>query len=179
MLKNHLLLVAAAAGVFALVGCVERTITITSEPSGALVHLNDEEIGRTPVTVPFRFYGVYDVRLTHEPVWTAEPEAAAMMDVSEQQVIEWVDENLLVGRVIDDERRVLMYYAPLWMQQKAEAPLWEFPGPDLIAEAVPGAASKLEWHFALEPRGPLDIEALIDRGQEMQTMTDQETVDTP
>jgi hypothetical protein len=61
------------AALLALAGCVERTITITSEPSGALVYLNDEEVGRTPVTVPFRFYGVYDVRLEHDayaPLWT-------------------------------------------------------------------------------------------------------------
>jgi len=44
-------------------GCVERTISITSRPTGALVHLNDEEVGRTPLKVPFTFYGVYDVRL--------------------------------------------------------------------------------------------------------------------
>ena len=45
------------------VRCIQRTITVTSEPSGALVYLNDEEVGRTPVTVPFTFYGTYDVRL--------------------------------------------------------------------------------------------------------------------
>ena len=42
-------------------GCVERTITITTDPPNALVYLNDEEIGRTPVTVPFTWYGDYDV----------------------------------------------------------------------------------------------------------------------
>lgn len=59
----------------ALPGCVERTIHITSDPSGALVHLNDEEVGRTPLSVPFLFYGTYDVRLEHEgykPLWTAK-----------------------------------------------------------------------------------------------------------
>jgi len=49
-------------GVF-LTGCVERTIRITSEPPGALVYLNDEEIGRTPCDTSFTFYGTYDVRL--------------------------------------------------------------------------------------------------------------------
>ncbi len=44
-------------------GCVERTITITSQPPGALVWLNDREIGRTPVDVEFLYYGTYDVRL--------------------------------------------------------------------------------------------------------------------
>lgn len=56
-------------------GCVERTIHITSDPSGALVHLNDEEVGRTPVAVPFLFYGTYDVQLEHEgykPLWTTK-----------------------------------------------------------------------------------------------------------
>ncbi len=47
-------------------GCVRRTITITSEPSGALVWLNDREVGRTPVDVDFTHYGTYDVRLVHD-----------------------------------------------------------------------------------------------------------------
>ncbi len=44
-----------------IAGCVERTITITTEPKGSLVYLNDKEVGRTPVTVPFQWYGDYDV----------------------------------------------------------------------------------------------------------------------
>ena len=47
-------------------GCVERKITIGSEPAGALVLLNDVEVGRTPVTVPFKWYGDYDVRIRLE-----------------------------------------------------------------------------------------------------------------
>ena len=46
-----------------LCGCVERTISITSDPPGALVWLNDREVGRTPVNVEFLHYGKYDVRL--------------------------------------------------------------------------------------------------------------------
>ena len=42
-------------------GCVRRTVTIHSEPAGALVWLNDEEVGRTPVTTDFLWYGDYDV----------------------------------------------------------------------------------------------------------------------
>jgi hypothetical protein len=64
---------AATVTLCAALGCVERTVTMTSEPSGALVHLNDREVGRTPVTVPFTHYGTYDVRLRkagHRPLWT-------------------------------------------------------------------------------------------------------------
>ncbi len=56
-----------------LPGCVQRTIHITSEPSGALVWVNDREVGRTPVDVDFVHYGTYDVRLVkpqHEPLLT-------------------------------------------------------------------------------------------------------------
>ena len=48
------------------IGCVRRTIAITSTPSDALVFVNDREVGRTPCEVDFLFYGEYDVRLKHE-----------------------------------------------------------------------------------------------------------------
>lgn len=44
-------------------GCVKRTMRITSDPSGALVWVNDREVGRTPVDAEFVHYGTYDVRL--------------------------------------------------------------------------------------------------------------------
>src|SRR5215471_15531012 len=58
---------------FVLPGCLERTITITSEPPDAIVWLNDVEVGRTPLKTGFTFYGDYDVRLRkegYEPVQT-------------------------------------------------------------------------------------------------------------
>ncbi len=56
-----------------LVGCVKRTISISSNPSGALVWVNDREVGRTPVEFEFLYYGEYDLRLEkegHEPIMT-------------------------------------------------------------------------------------------------------------
>jgi hypothetical protein len=47
-------------------GCVERTLQIQSEPPGALVHLNGEEAGRTPMRKNFIWYGTYDVQLRKE-----------------------------------------------------------------------------------------------------------------
>jgi len=46
-----------------LAGCVERELTIATEPPAAVVWLNDEEIGVTPVTVNFNWYGDYTVRI--------------------------------------------------------------------------------------------------------------------
>jgi hypothetical protein len=51
----------------ALAGCgVERRLIIHSDPEGALVYLNHEEVGRTPVSYDFTWYGQYDVQLRKE-----------------------------------------------------------------------------------------------------------------
>jgi len=49
-----------------LSGCVERKLTINTEPQGAIVVLNDEEIGTSPVTTSFEWYGDYTVRISKE-----------------------------------------------------------------------------------------------------------------
>jgi len=54
-------------------GCVRRKLNITSTPPGALVYLNDREVGRTPVDIDITYYGTYDVRLIkdgYEPLMT-------------------------------------------------------------------------------------------------------------
>ena len=122
---------AALAALLALAGggCVERTITITSTPPGSLLYLNDEEVGRTPVTVPFRFYGVYDVRLEHDG------------------------------------------YKPLWTKHSAHQPVWDYMGPDLIAEAIPGVKSQQTWHFDMQPNPPDNPDLLIEHAREMRQAT--------
>jgi hypothetical protein len=52
---------AAAALALSAVGCVERTLTIRTVPDGATVILNDQEVGTSPVSVPFTWYGDYDL----------------------------------------------------------------------------------------------------------------------
>ncbi|MEM8836121.1 MAG: PEGA domain-containing protein [Planctomycetota bacterium] len=70
---------ACALCALAMVGCVDRRILITSEPSGARVLLNDVDVGVTPAEVNFTYYGVYDVRLRkegYEPLRTTAEAAA-------------------------------------------------------------------------------------------------------
>lgn len=55
-------------------GCADRRIVITSDPPGASVVLNDQEVGRTPLEARFTYFGEYDVRLSkdgYEPLWTS------------------------------------------------------------------------------------------------------------
>ncbi len=45
----------------ATTGCVEREWTLRSEPAGAIVYVSHVEVGRTPVTIDFTWYGDYEV----------------------------------------------------------------------------------------------------------------------
>jgi hypothetical protein len=51
-----------------IVGCsrVDRSLQVTSNPPGALVYLNGQESGRTPMNKSFVWYGTYDVQLRKE-----------------------------------------------------------------------------------------------------------------
>ncbi|MCH7547088.1 MAG: PEGA domain-containing protein [Planctomycetes bacterium] len=65
-------------------GCVRRTISIVTEPPGALVWLNDREVGRTPIEVEFLYYGTYDVRIVkdgYEPLITSGRADAPLWDM--------------------------------------------------------------------------------------------------
>ena len=63
---NQALLIFGLLGVLFFTGCVERHLTIDTGPSSALVILNDEEIGTSPVTVSFSWYGDYNIRISKE-----------------------------------------------------------------------------------------------------------------
>ena len=119
-------------GVIASGGCVRRALTIESDPPGALVFLNDQEIGQTPVTAPFTWYGTYDVRLEKEG------------------------------------------YRTLQTEQELQQPWWEYPGPDLLAEAIPNKRVLRRWSFVLETADPadeIDPDALLDHARQMRELT--------
>ena len=123
---HRLLIPIGVLSALSLTGCVQRTISIRSDPAGALVHLNDEEIGRTPLTVPFTFYGTYQVQLQRAG------------------------------------------YETILTKRTAQAPWWDLPGPDLIAEILPGRREvHIDWEFALEKRKLVDPQALIERAKQL------------
>jgi hypothetical protein len=174
MTRSIAYLIAVLACASLLAGCLERTITITSDPTGALVHLNDAEVGRTPVTVPFTFYGNYTVRLEHPGVWLPESQAAMAYDMTGEELEEAINTGKVQFRQGEAGREVRVDYAPLLTEQRAKAPIYEYPGLDLFAEAVPGRNTvNLDWHFQME-RQPIVSEAdLIERANEIRQRLDQ------
>ena len=57
------LMPAAVLTLSSSLGCVERTAKIQTQPPGALVIINDEEVGVSPVKFSFLWYGDYDIIL--------------------------------------------------------------------------------------------------------------------
>ncbi len=80
---KHAALILACTAAAALTGCRTRTLEITTEPPGALVWLNDEQVGRTPLETGFVHYGTYDVRIRLEgynPIVTHRTAGAPLVD---------------------------------------------------------------------------------------------------
>jgi len=98
MLRHSIIL----AAVVIVGGCVERTVTINSAPKGALVYLNDKEIGRTPVTVPFEWYGDYDVVLRKDGCETVKTHRKLPQPWYEVPGIDIFSELLFPGTIHDD-----------------------------------------------------------------------------
>jgi len=92
-----------ALGMVALLssGCVERELTIRTEPEGALVTLNDEQIGESPVTVSFNWYGDYWVRATKEGYETLETNRELKAPWHDRFPLDFFAQVLYPGRVVD------------------------------------------------------------------------------
>ncbi len=56
-------LVVASVGMLPA-GCVHRRLTIRSDPPGAHVSIDGEELGITPVSTDFTYYGTHEITLT-------------------------------------------------------------------------------------------------------------------
>ncbi len=77
MRVKGLRLVAAGSALVGCVvgaGCVERSIDVTSNPPGALVTANDQEVGRTPFSKPFTWYGTYEIQVRKDGYQTLKTE---------------------------------------------------------------------------------------------------------
>jgi PEGA domain len=57
VLDRRLAACLAIAGAALCTGCVERRYTLRTEPPGALAIVNGEEVGQTPVSRSFYYYG--------------------------------------------------------------------------------------------------------------------------
>jgi len=100
--KSLVFLCILLAGLFGFCGCVERKLTINTNPSGAVVLLNDEEIGTTPVTVPFNWYGDYNVTVRKPGYETLQTHKKLSSPWYDYFPFDFFAEILYPGRIIDN-----------------------------------------------------------------------------
>lgn len=100
--KSLVFLCVLLAGLLGLYGCVERKLTINTNPSGAVVLLNDEEIGITPVTVPFNWYGDYNVTVRKPGYETLQTHKKLSAPWYDYFPFDFFAEILYPGRIIDN-----------------------------------------------------------------------------
>lgn len=97
------LVVLALIACACLSGCVRRRLTIRSNPPGALVYIDDQEIGYTPVSTPFVYYGTRKIQLIKDGYQTETVLQRFPAPWYEWPPLDFVSENLY-PRDIRDER---------------------------------------------------------------------------
>ena len=88
--------------VLLLPGCVQRRLTISSNPPGAIVKVDDVEIGRTPVSTSFIYYGTRKIQIAkagYETLTVLQPVPAPWY---QWPGIDFVSEHFTPGKINDD-----------------------------------------------------------------------------
>lgn len=62
-LFSHFLCAILCLTLLSTTGCIRRRMTIDSVPRGAMVYVDGKQIGRTPISTDFTYYGTRNIRL--------------------------------------------------------------------------------------------------------------------
>jgi hypothetical protein len=92
-------------------GCVRRRLNVRTNPPGALVYVDNQQIGTTPCSVDFTYYGTREIRLVkpgYETLTVNQPIPAPWYQIPP---IDFVSENLTPTK-IRDNRTVTYNLAP-------------------------------------------------------------------
>jgi hypothetical protein len=83
-------------------GCVQRRMTIRSNPPGALVYVDDYQIGTTPVSTDFIYYGTRKIRLVKDGYETLTVRQPFPIPWYEIFPLDFVTENLWPWEIRDE-----------------------------------------------------------------------------
>lgn len=101
MIRSVVVFAAVCMTAVALAGCVERQLTINTEPQGAMIVLNDQEIGISPVTVPFNWYGDYWVRVSKDGYETLNTHRELEAPLHDYLPFDFFAQILYPGHLVD------------------------------------------------------------------------------
>lgn len=110
---------ALAAGLAAActlsIGCVQRRLTIRSNPPGALVYIGNDEIGATPCSTDYVYYGKRKIRLVKDGYETLEVNQRLTTPWYDVFPLDFVTENVIPFE-IRDERALDFQLTPQMVQ---------------------------------------------------------------
>jgi hypothetical protein len=92
-------------------GCVRRRLNVRTNPPGALVYVDNQQIGTTPCSVDFTYYGTREIRLIKPGFETLTVNQPIPAPWWQYPGIDFVSENL-VAMKIRDNRTVTYNLAP-------------------------------------------------------------------
>jgi hypothetical protein len=108
--RAHLLI--AAVVVAGMSGCIEQRYVIESDPPGALVLVNGQPLGITPVDGYFTYYGTYDFTLVKDGYETKAVRQKLAAPWYELPGVDFLTENVYPVKV-EDVRRFRYTLDPL------------------------------------------------------------------
>lgn len=111
VIRLSLWLAAALTLVGTQSGCVQRRITVRSNPPGALVYIDDVAVGTTPCSTYFTYYGKRKIRLVKDGFETLTTEQMFWPPWYEVFPLDFVTENFYPGE-LRDERNLVFNLAP-------------------------------------------------------------------
>ena len=94
--------IALALAIGGSIGCVQRRMTIRSNPPGALVYVDDYQIGTTPVSHDFVYYGTRKIRLVKDGFETLTVRQPIPLPWYEIFPLDFVSENLIPWEIRDE-----------------------------------------------------------------------------
>ncbi|TWT34023.1 PEGA domain protein [Posidoniimonas corsicana] len=83
-------------------GCVRRRLTVRTNPPGALLYVDNQQIGTTPCGVDFTYYGTREIRVVKAGYETKTINQPIPTPWYEIPGIDFVSENLVPWRIRDD-----------------------------------------------------------------------------
>ena len=92
-------------------GCVHRRVTINSNPQGALVRLDGKDIGYTPASIDYTWYGTREVELLKDGYETKKQLVRISPPWYQRFPLDFFSDNLL-GTHVRDHRRFDLQMQP-------------------------------------------------------------------
>lgn len=92
-------------------GCVHRRVTINSNPTGALVRIDGKDVGYTPASLDYTWYGTREVQLLKDGYETQTQLIKIAPPWYQRIPVDLLSDNLL-GTHIRDQRRFDLQMQP-------------------------------------------------------------------